>query len=78
MKYQGAGRLRISGAALLAVLAICGIGGACAGKAQPSHRHAQQAQQLDGATGTSGSLPPPGQPAPMRYYGGPKSPMWRG
>ena len=72
------GRLRISSVTWLATLAVCVIGGECAGEAQPLHRPtAPLTRQSDGATGASGLVPPPGRPAPMRYHGGPKSPMWR-
>jgi hypothetical protein len=80
LRHLQAVRMRIGGAALLAGFAICGIGGACASqdKAQWPHRPALQARQFDDAAGTRGPALSSSQIAPMRYYGGPKSPMWRG
>ena len=72
--------MRIGGAALLAGFTMCGIGGAYASqdKVQSPHCPALQARQFGDAVGTRGPALSSSQIAPMRYYGGPKSPMWRG
>jgi hypothetical protein len=56
-------RMRIGTVALLAATLVCGITAA--------RRHAP-------AAGTAASSEQHARLGPMRYYGGPKSPMWRG
>jgi hypothetical protein len=71
MTYLMGRSARIGFAALVAAIATAGFGGSAvaAHKARPQSpvyaSHAQLVSQ------------PPAQLGQMRYYGGPKSPMWR-
>ena len=80
MDHEGAHRARIGAIALLAAALICGACGASA--AQTAERSSTQlratASRSQGAAAPVVSSEPPAGLGPMRYYGGPKSPMWRG
>jgi hypothetical protein len=72
MIYTSARSVRIGFVTLVAAILTVAICGDAAAKA---HRHAHRAVLESHAQLVS---PQPTQPGPMRYYGGPKSPMWRG
>jgi hypothetical protein len=66
--------IRLGSFALLAAILAAWISGEALAKAAVRLHHAQRSLYDAHAT-----LPASGeQPSPMRYYGGPKSPMWRG
>jgi hypothetical protein len=65
---------RISFVMLAATMLTAGLCGEAAAKVHKSRWHAPSAVYESRAQLVS---PPPASPAPMRYYGGPKSPMWR-
>jgi hypothetical protein len=70
-----AGLPRIGSVSLAATLLIVGLCGDCAGKAVKGHLHARS------VTSEGNMQPVSQQPVQLggaRYYGGPKSPMWRG
>jgi hypothetical protein len=65
---------RIGFAALVAAIVTAGFSGNALA-AHKGHRHVHSAVYQSQAQLVS---PQPTQLGPMRYYGGPKSPMWRG
>jgi hypothetical protein len=71
------GKLRISTIALAATMAVAGFSNEAMARHHVHRAHfskliMQQQIAPDDLHPTSVALPP------MRYYGGPKSPMWRG
>jgi hypothetical protein len=72
MSHMNARTVRIGFVTLVAAILTVGICGDAAAKA---HRHAHRAVLESHAQLVS---PQSAQPGAMRYYGGPKSPMWRG
>jgi hypothetical protein len=80
MDHVGANRARIGAIALLAAALICG---ACGESAAQTVERSSTELRATASRGQGAAAPvvPSEQPAglgPMRYYGGPKSPMWRG
>jgi hypothetical protein len=75
MTYMTRRNLRIGLVTLVAAILTASLGGAAVAKVHKSRVHARGAVHESHAEMVS-------QPAthlgPMRYYGGPKSPMWRG
>lgn len=71
--------VRIGGIALLAAVFICGASAESAAQAAGpgSGSPAEVTSRGKGPTATPAVSSEP-QPRPMRYYGGPKSSMWRG
>jgi hypothetical protein len=68
---------RIGSAAVIASILIVGICGEAAAKTHRTHiRHLQARSLL--LESRAQLVPQPASPGAMRYYGGPKSPMWRG
>jgi hypothetical protein len=63
--------LRIGLVTLVAAMLTASLGGEAVAKAHKSRVHARSAVYESHAEVVL-------QPGPMRYYGGPKSPMWRG
>jgi hypothetical protein len=83
MSNVPANRARIGWISMLAVLMVGVMCGECAGQAgrgglRPLRRHVSHVRPLHGVPVAAHSLLAPSELAPMRYYGGPKSPMWRG
>jgi hypothetical protein len=75
MTYKTARSLRIGFVTLIAAALTAGISGGAIAKAHKRHLHAHH------FLSESRAQPVPQQPVrlgAMRYYGGPKSPMWRG
>ena len=75
MTYMTARSLRIGFVTLIAAGLTAGISGDATAKAYKRHLHAHH------FISESRAQPVPQQPVrlgAMRYYGGPKSPMWRG
>jgi hypothetical protein len=75
MTYKTARSVRIGFFTLIAAVLTAGISGDANAKAHKRHLHARH------FLSESRAQPVPQQPArlgAMRYYGGPKSPMWRG
>jgi hypothetical protein len=69
---------RIGSAAVIASIMVVGICGEAAAKTHRKHiRHLQARSLLLESRAQLVPLPP-AAPGAMRYYGGPKSPMWRG
>jgi hypothetical protein len=65
---------RIGLVALVAAILTAGLSGNAGAKTHKGHRYAHKFVYDSRA-----QMPQqPAQLAPMRYYGGPKSPMWRG
>jgi predicted ATP-grasp superfamily ATP-dependent carboligase len=75
MTYVSSKNARRSLVTLVATMLIAGISGDAMAKAHKKHLHARSILSESHA-----QLVPqqPVQPGAMRYYGGPKSPMWRG
>jgi hypothetical protein len=75
MTYQKARSARIGYLALSTAVLVAGISGDALAKAHKRHLHARNLVLESRA-----QLVPqqPVQMGAMRYYGGPKSPMWRG
>jgi hypothetical protein len=63
---------RIGCFVLLATILAAGIGGDALAKAGKGRSYARSPASEEPSTPQQARL------APMRYYGGPKSPMWRG
>jgi hypothetical protein len=75
MTYKTASSVRIGFLTLIAAVLTAGISGDAIAKVHKRHSHAHQ------FISESRAQPVPQQPVrlgAMRYYGGPKSPMWRG
>jgi hypothetical protein len=66
---------RIGSVALVAAVLTAGLSGEAAAKVHKGRLHARSAVYESQAQLVS---QPPTHLGPMRYYGGPKSPMWRG
>jgi hypothetical protein len=75
MTYLTVRSARIGVATLVAVVLAMGICGAAAATAHKRHWHAHSSSYESRAQLVSQQ---PARLGPMRYYGGPKSPMWRG
>jgi hypothetical protein len=75
MTYISARSARIGFVTLVATILTAGICGDAAAKVHKGRLHARNSLYESRA-----QLAPqqPAQPGAMRYYGGPKSPMWRG
>jgi hypothetical protein len=69
-----ASRARVGLGILVGAILIAGIGDAVA-KVQKRHWHARSFASARSVQLVSQQ---PARPGVMRYYGGPKSPMWRG
>jgi hypothetical protein len=73
--------MRIGAIAMFAVILVCGIcreSAAEAGERNSNQPSETAARHHAPAAGTAASSEQQARLAPMRYYGGPKSPMWRG
>ena len=68
-------RMRMGLVALAAITLTAGICSDAFAKAHKRHLHAARSYSDSHAQLVSSA---PAQLPPMRYYGGPKSPMWRG
>jgi hypothetical protein len=66
---------RIGLVALVTVTLTAGLSGNAVAKTHKAHRYAHRSVYESRAQVVPQQ---PAQLAPMRYYGGPKSPMWRG
>ena len=75
MTYLTGSSARIGVAALVAVVLTTGICGDAAARTHKRHWHARSSSYESRAQLVSQK---PARLGPMRYYGGPKSPMWRG
>jgi hypothetical protein len=72
---------RIGFVILVATILTAAICGDAAAKAHKGRLHARSLTSQSRAAHAQfmwEQPAPPASPAPMRYYGGPKSPMWRG
>ena len=69
---------RIGFAAVIAVVMVVGICGEAAAKTHRTHIRHLQARSLLLESRAQLVPQPPARLEVMRYYGGPKSPMWRG
>jgi hypothetical protein len=81
MDHVVARKMRIGTVALLAATLLCGIcreSAAEAGERNSNQPGDTAAHHQVPATATVASSDQQAKLAPMRYYGGPKSPMWRG
>jgi hypothetical protein len=74
MTYLMGRSVRIGFATLVAAIMTAGFSGNAVA-AHKGHRHVHSSVYESRAQLVSPQL---AQPGPMRYYGGPKSPMWRG
>lgn len=74
MTYVNAGSTRIGLVTLAVTMLTAGFCDDAVAKVHRGHRHNHSAAYESNAQLVS---PPPAQPGQMRYYGGPKSPMWR-
>jgi len=73
--------MRIGAIAMFAIVLVCGIcreSAAEAGERNSSQPSETVARHQVPATGPAASSEQQAKLGPMRYYGGPKSPMWRG
>jgi hypothetical protein len=75
MTYMTARSVRLGFVTLIATILTAGICGDALAKAHKGRLHARSSIYESRAQLVSQQ---PVQPGPMRYYGGPKSPMWRG
>jgi hypothetical protein len=75
MTNMTAGRTRIGLVVLAAVTLTAGVCSDAVARTHKQHWHAARSFSNSHAQVVS---PAPAQLPPMRYYGGPKSPMWRG
>jgi hypothetical protein len=80
MYRMAAGSVRLGAIALLAAVLVCGI--CCEGAAEAGERDSDQPRQAAARSqrlAAAPSVSPEHQSGlgPMRYYGGPKSPIWR-
>jgi hypothetical protein len=71
------GNWRISTIAMVATIAIAGFSNGALARPGVSHAHLSKLSQQRRAAPDE-SYPASVAVPPMRYYGGPKSPMWRG
>ena len=74
-------KMRIGTVALLAATLVCGIcreSAAEAGERNSNQPSETAVRHHAPAAGTAASSEQHARLGPMRYYGGPKSPMWRG
>ena len=69
---------RIGFVFLVATILTAGICGDAAAKAHKGRLHARSFTSQSRAAHEQFMWEQPAPPPPMRYYGGPKSPMWRG
>jgi hypothetical protein len=74
MSYMNTRSVRIGYVTLVAAILTVGISGDAFAKAHKARVHAHRAIAESRAEMVSEQ---PSQPGTMRYYGGPKSPMWR-
>jgi hypothetical protein len=74
MTYMVGGNARIKFVMLVAAAMTVGICGDAVAKVHKGRLHAQS---FTSKTRRELVLQEPVRPEPMRYYGGPKSPMWR-
>jgi hypothetical protein len=74
MSYMNAGCVRIGFVTLIAAILTVGISGDALAKAHKGRVHAHRTVVESRAEIVSEQ---PSQPGAPRYYGGPKSPMWR-
>jgi hypothetical protein len=75
MTCMTARSVRLGFVTLIATMLTAGICGDALAKAHKGRLHARSSIYESRAQLVSQQ---PAQPGPMRYYGGPKSPMWRG
>jgi hypothetical protein len=75
MTCMTARSLRLGFVTLIATILTAGICGDALAKVHKGRLHARSSIYESRAQLVSQQ---PVQPGPMRYYGGPKSPMWRG
>jgi hypothetical protein len=75
MTYLTGSSARIGAATLVAIVLAIGICGDAAATTHKRHWHAHSSSYESRAQLVSQQ---PTRLGPMRYYGGPKSPMWRG
>lgn len=68
---------RVGFVTLVATILTAGICGDAVAKVHKARLHAHSAIYESRAQ-LAPQAPTPAQPGGMRYYGGPKSPMWRG
>jgi hypothetical protein len=69
---------RIGLAGLVAAIAAFATCGEAAAKMHKHHHWHAHARSVAYESRAQLVTPPPARLGPMRYYGGPKSPMWRG
>jgi hypothetical protein len=69
---------RIGVVILVATILTAGICDDASAKAHKGRLHARSFTSQSRAARAQFVPEQPAPPAPMRYYGGPKSPMWRG
>jgi hypothetical protein len=75
MSYRDARAARIGIATLAVTILATGVGGDAVAKAHKGRLHAHSSTSESRAQLVSQQ---PARLGPVRYYGGPKSPMWRG
>jgi hypothetical protein len=83
MTYMAARGVRIGFVTSLAAVLIAGICGDAVARTHHRTHHRVHVRHLHARSASFDSHAqlapqPPVQPGTMRYYGGPKSPMWRG
>jgi hypothetical protein len=77
MTYVSARSARIGFVTLVAMILTAGICGDAVAKVHKGRLHARS-PIYESRAQLAPQQPTPAQPGGMRYYGGPKSPMWRG
>jgi hypothetical protein len=78
MTYMANRGARIGVAAVIATILVVGICGEAAARTHRTHIRHLQARSFLLESRAQLVPQPQARPGAMRYYGGPKSPMWRG
>jgi hypothetical protein len=78
MTYMANSGSRIGFAAVIAAVLVVGICGEAAATTHRTHIRHLQARSVMFESHAQLVQQPPARVGAMRYYGGPKSPMWRG
>jgi hypothetical protein len=78
LTYLNAGNAQFRYVILAAMVLAVGICGDAVAKVHKRHLHARGFTAESRAARAQFVPEQPAAPAPMRYFGGPKSPMWRG
>jgi hypothetical protein len=78
MTYMANSGARIGFAAVIVTILVVGICGEAVARTHRTHVRHLQARSVMLESRAQLVPQPPAQTGAMRYYGGPKSPMWRG